>query len=65
MKTPTIPTLSQITNRVVAVDEEMGVVVVRMNFGAAPLSRVTACWMSGIPSKSLAARFARRKHFVK
>jgi hypothetical protein len=33
MKKQFIPTLSQITHRVVAVDEEMGVVVVRMNFG--------------------------------
>ena len=33
MKTQFIPTLSKITHRVVAVDEEMGVVVVRMNFG--------------------------------
>jgi hypothetical protein len=33
MKTQMIPTLSQITHRVVAVDEELGVVVVRMNFG--------------------------------
>jgi hypothetical protein len=34
MKTQAIPTLSKITHRVVAVDEELGVVVVRMNFGA-------------------------------
>jgi hypothetical protein len=34
MKTQMIPTLSQITHRVVAMDEELGVVVVRMNFGA-------------------------------
>jgi hypothetical protein len=33
MKTQMIPVLSQITHRVVAVDEELGVVVVRMNFG--------------------------------
>ncbi len=33
MKTQIIPTLSKITHRVVAVDEELGVVVVRMNFG--------------------------------
>ena len=33
MKTQMIPTLSEITQRVVAVDEELGVVVVRMNFG--------------------------------
>jgi hypothetical protein len=33
MKTQRIPTLSEITHRVVAVDEELGVVVVRMNFG--------------------------------
>jgi hypothetical protein len=33
MKKQFIPTLAQITHRVVAVDEEMGVVVVRMNFG--------------------------------
>ncbi len=33
MKKQFIPTLSQITHRVVAVDEELGVVVVRMNFG--------------------------------
>ena len=33
MKTQTIPTLSQITHRVIAVDEELGVVAVRMNFG--------------------------------
>ena len=33
MKAQMIPTLSEITHRVVAVDEELGVVVVRMNFG--------------------------------
>lgn len=33
MKTQRIPTLSEITHRVVAMDEELGVVVVRMNFG--------------------------------
>jgi hypothetical protein len=33
MKTQRIPTLSQITQRVIAVDEELGVVAVRMNFG--------------------------------
>jgi hypothetical protein len=33
MKTQMIPTLSQITQRVIAVDEELGVVAVRMNFG--------------------------------
>lgn len=33
MKTQTIPTLSEITHRVMAVDEEQGVVAVRMNFG--------------------------------
>jgi hypothetical protein len=33
MKTQRIPTLSQITHRVIAVDEELGVVAVRMNFG--------------------------------
>jgi len=33
MKTQTIPTLSGITHRVIAVDEELGVVAVRMNFG--------------------------------
>jgi hypothetical protein len=33
MKKQRIPTLSEITYRVVAVDEELGVVVVRMNFG--------------------------------
>ncbi len=33
MKKQFIPTLAEITHRVVAVDEELGVVVVRMNFG--------------------------------
>lgn len=33
MKTQMIPRLSEITHRVVAMDEELGVVVVRMNFG--------------------------------
>jgi hypothetical protein len=33
MKTQIIPTLSKITHRVIAVDEELGVVAVRMNFG--------------------------------
>jgi hypothetical protein len=33
MKTQMIPTLSQITHRVIAVDEELGVVALRMNFG--------------------------------
>ncbi|MBN1566547.1 MAG: hypothetical protein JXA73_01785 [Acidobacteria bacterium] len=34
MKKQFIPTLSQITHRVIAVDEELGIVAVRMNFGA-------------------------------
>ncbi|MEJ2109410.1 MAG: hypothetical protein P8Z37_05755 [Acidobacteriota bacterium] len=34
MKTQRIPTLSEITQRVIAVDEELGVVAVRMNFGS-------------------------------
>jgi len=34
MKTQMVPTLSGITHRVVAVDEELGIVVVRMNFGS-------------------------------
>lgn len=33
MKTQMIPTLSKITHRVMAVDEKLGVVAVRMNFG--------------------------------
>ncbi len=33
MKTQMIPTLSKITHRIVAVDEDLGVVVGRMNFG--------------------------------
>jgi hypothetical protein len=33
MKTQRIPTLSKITHRVLAVDEELGIVAVRMNFG--------------------------------
>ena len=33
MKTQMIPTLSQITHRVIAVDEELGIVAVRMKFG--------------------------------
>lgn len=37
MKTQTIPTLSGITNRVMAVDEELGVVALRMNFGPGSL----------------------------
>ena len=37
MKTQMIPTLSKITHRVIAVDEELGVVAVRMNFGPGSL----------------------------
>ncbi len=37
MKTQRIPTLSGITNRVIAVDEELGVVALRMNFGPGSL----------------------------
>ena len=37
MKTQMIPTLSGITQRVIAVDEELGVVAVRMNFGPGSL----------------------------
>ena len=37
MKTQTIPTLSGITHRVIAVDEELGVVAMRMNFGPGSL----------------------------
>ena len=37
MKTQSIPTLSEITNRVIAVDEELGVVAMRMNFGKGSL----------------------------
>ena len=33
MKTQMIPTLSQITHRVIAVDEQLGIAAVRMNFG--------------------------------
>jgi hypothetical protein len=33
MKTQRIPTLSEITHRVIAVDEELGIVAIRMNFG--------------------------------
>jgi hypothetical protein len=33
IKTQTIPTLSGITYRVAAVDEELGIVLLRMNFG--------------------------------
>jgi hypothetical protein len=33
MKTQRIPTLAGITHRVIAVDEELGVVAIRMNFG--------------------------------
>jgi hypothetical protein len=37
MKTQMIPTLSGITHRLIAVDEELGVVAVRMNFGPGSL----------------------------
>ena len=37
MKTQMIPTLSEITHRVIAVDEELGVVAMRMNFGKGSL----------------------------
>jgi hypothetical protein len=37
MKKQFIPTLAQITHRVIAVDEELGVVAVRMNFGPGSL----------------------------
>ena len=37
MKTQSIPTLSGITHRVIAVDEELGVVALRMNFGPGSL----------------------------
>ncbi|MDR0311567.1 MAG: lipoprotein [Acidobacteriota bacterium] len=37
MKTQAIPTLSEITHRVIAVDEELGVVAMRMNFGKGSL----------------------------
>jgi len=37
MKTQMIPTLSKITNRVIAVDEELGVIALRMNFGPGSL----------------------------
>jgi hypothetical protein len=37
MKTQGIPTLSEITHRVIAVDEELGVVAMRMNFGKGSL----------------------------
>ncbi len=46
MKTQTIPTLSGITHRVMAVDEELGVVALRMNFGPGSLfqgTRRTGC----------------------
>jgi hypothetical protein len=39
MKTQRIPTLSGITQRVIAVDEELGVVALRMNFGPGSLFR--------------------------
>lgn len=34
VKKQTVPTLSQITHRVIAVDEDLGIVAVRMNCGA-------------------------------
>jgi hypothetical protein len=37
MKTQTIPTLPEVTHRVIAVDEELGVVAMRMNFGKGSL----------------------------
>jgi hypothetical protein len=37
MKTQSIPTLSEITHRIIAVDEELGVVAMRMNFGKGSL----------------------------
>jgi hypothetical protein len=37
MKTQSIPTLSEITHRLIAVDEELGVVAMRMNFGKGSL----------------------------
>jgi len=37
MRRQTIPTLSEITHRVIAVDEELGVVAMRMNFGKGSL----------------------------
>ena len=37
MKTQTIPVLREITYRTIAVDEEMGVVAMRMNFGRGSL----------------------------
>jgi len=37
MKTQMIPTLSEITHRIIAVDEELGVVAMRMNFGKGSL----------------------------
>ncbi len=37
MKTQMIPTLSGITHRVIAVDEELGIVAMRMNFGPGSL----------------------------
>jgi hypothetical protein len=37
MKTQMIPTLAKITHRVIAVDEELGVVAMRMNFGPGSL----------------------------
>jgi hypothetical protein len=37
MKTQSIPTLSEITHRVIAVDDELGVVAMRMNFGKGSL----------------------------
>ena len=37
MKTQKIPTLSGLTHRVIAVDEELGVVALRMNFGPGSL----------------------------
>ena len=37
MKTQTIPTLPETTDRIIAVDEELGVVAMRMNFGRGSL----------------------------
>jgi hypothetical protein len=48
MKKQFIPTLAGITHRVVAVDEELGVVVVRMNFGPGSVMNMGAATAPGV-----------------
>jgi hypothetical protein len=69
MKTQNIPTLAGIKQRLVAVDEEMGVVLFRLEFGKAhclePMMRRGSAWRPSRRSRYMAAWFTPPKRCLR